>query len=132
MVSKASDDLPEPLGPVITTSRSRGSVRLMFFRLCCRAPRTTSRFMGRRELARTGRGWAPHSAARAVDGPLADARGAVPWRPRLSLPAAPGGLERSGHVRAKIWSMLKAVGGGAAIGAAGLSLLSLHNPSGPS
>src|ERR671937_1536838 len=39
MVSNASDDLPLPLSPVITTSRSRGMTRSMFFRLCCRAPR---------------------------------------------------------------------------------------------
>src|SRR5271170_1209858 len=46
MVSNASDDFPDPLGPVMTTSRSRGKVRLMFLRLCWRAPRTTSRSMG--------------------------------------------------------------------------------------
>src|SRR6266851_7095112 len=39
MVSKANDDLPLPDRPVITTSRSRGSVKSTFFRLCCRAPR---------------------------------------------------------------------------------------------
>src|SRR5919199_1616874 len=39
MVSKASDDLPLPDSPVMTTRRSRGSVRSMFLRLCCRAPR---------------------------------------------------------------------------------------------
>src|SRR3990170_1671294 len=39
MVSKASDDLPEPESPVITTSRSRGMSRSTFFRLCSRAPR---------------------------------------------------------------------------------------------
>src|SRR5689334_12807040 len=43
MVSKASDDLPEPLGPVTTTSRSRGRLTVMFCRLCWRAPRTTSK-----------------------------------------------------------------------------------------
>src|SRR4051794_38412609 len=39
MVSKASDDLPEPDSPVSTTSRSRGRSRSMFLRLCSRAPR---------------------------------------------------------------------------------------------
>src|SRR5580692_8299258 len=38
MVSKAKDDLPDPLNPVMTTNLSRGMVRLRFFRLCCRAP----------------------------------------------------------------------------------------------
>src|SRR5258708_17516434 len=39
MVSKANEDLPLPDRPVITTSRSRGSVKSTFLRLCCRAPR---------------------------------------------------------------------------------------------
>src|ERR1700722_19502338 len=39
MVSKASDDLPEPDRPVKTTSLSRGISTSMFFRLCSRAPR---------------------------------------------------------------------------------------------
>src|SRR6185437_16016321 len=39
MVSKASEDLPEPDRPVITISRSRGRSRSMFLRLCVRAPR---------------------------------------------------------------------------------------------
>src|SRR5687767_13049820 len=38
MVSKASDDLPEPLSPVITTSLSRGISNVRFFKLCSRAP----------------------------------------------------------------------------------------------
>src|SRR5262245_29646834 len=38
MVSKASDDFPEPLKPVITTSLSRGMFSVRFFRLCSRAP----------------------------------------------------------------------------------------------
>src|ERR1700730_9895159 len=40
MVSKASDDLPEPDSPVITTRLSRGMSTSMFLRLCSRAPRT--------------------------------------------------------------------------------------------
>jgi hypothetical protein len=38
MVSKASEDFPEPLNPVITTSLLRGIESVMFFRLCSRAP----------------------------------------------------------------------------------------------
>src|SRR3954451_23558156 len=40
MVSKASEDLPEPDTPVKTTSTSRGISRSTFLRLCSRAPRT--------------------------------------------------------------------------------------------
>jgi hypothetical protein len=40
-VSKASDDLPEPDKPVITTSESRGSATVTSLRLCSRAPETT-------------------------------------------------------------------------------------------
>src|SRR6266571_8983613 len=39
MVSKASDDLPEPESPVKTTSLSRGMESVTFLRLCSRAPR---------------------------------------------------------------------------------------------
>src|SRR5262249_9958502 len=39
MVSKASEDLPEPERPVNTTSLSRGISTSMFLRLCSRAPR---------------------------------------------------------------------------------------------
>ena len=41
MVSKASDDFPDPDGPVNTISRPRGRSRSTPFRLCCRAPRST-------------------------------------------------------------------------------------------
>src|SRR5258708_2701774 len=41
MVSKASDDLPDPLTPVITISDRGGSVTSTFLRLWVRAPRTT-------------------------------------------------------------------------------------------
>ena len=37
-VSKASEDLPEPLMPVMTTSLSRGMLTSMFCRLFSRAP----------------------------------------------------------------------------------------------
>src|SRR4030067_828909 len=38
MVSKASEDLPEPLSPVITTNWSLGITTSIFLRLCSRAP----------------------------------------------------------------------------------------------
>src|SRR6187402_2136249 len=41
MVSKASDDFPDPLTPVTMTSLPEGKVTSTFFRLCVRAPRTT-------------------------------------------------------------------------------------------
>src|SRR5471030_949386 len=43
MVSKASDDFPEPESPVKTISLSRGRSRETSLRLCSRAPRTTRR-----------------------------------------------------------------------------------------
>src|SRR5437588_13060165 len=46
MVSKASDDFPEPLTPVMMMSWPSGSARSMFFRLCVRAPRTTISLAG--------------------------------------------------------------------------------------
>src|SRR5579875_2048355 len=43
MVSKASDDFPDPLRPVMTVRLLRGISTSMFLRLCCRAPRTVIR-----------------------------------------------------------------------------------------
>src|SRR6266852_1691594 len=40
MVSKASDDLPDPLSPVMTVKVLRGIATSIFLRLCCRAPWT--------------------------------------------------------------------------------------------
>src|ERR1700674_2694023 len=40
MVSKASEDLPDPLKPVMTVRLLRGISTSMFLRLCWRAPRT--------------------------------------------------------------------------------------------
>src|SRR5580693_207175 len=49
MVSKASEDFPEPDRPVKTTRRSLGISRWTSFRLCSRAPRTIIRSaIGRR------------------------------------------------------------------------------------
>src|SRR3712207_2175025 len=44
MVSKASEDLPDPDRPVMTTSESRGSSTVTSLRLCSRAPETTMEF----------------------------------------------------------------------------------------
>src|SRR5882724_8352784 len=44
MVSKASEDLPDPDSPVMTTSLSRGISTSTFLRLCSRAPRTEMDF----------------------------------------------------------------------------------------
>src|SRR5207247_3994216 len=41
MVSKASDDLPDPDRPVRTISRLRGNIRSMCLRLCSAAPLMT-------------------------------------------------------------------------------------------
>ena len=46
MVSKAKEDFPEPLNPVITINLSRGSSISMFFRLCTRAPWILMMFFG--------------------------------------------------------------------------------------
>src|SRR5690349_23144676 len=42
MVSNASDDFPEPLGPVTTVNLPSGRSRSMPLRLFCRAPRTST------------------------------------------------------------------------------------------
>src|SRR4029077_15466391 len=41
IVSKASDDLPDPETPVMTTNLLRGTTTSMFLGLCSRAPRMT-------------------------------------------------------------------------------------------
>src|SRR2546427_317046 len=50
MVSKASDDLPDPDRPVKTTSLSRGIDSVTFLRLCSRAPRIVIWSIGIRTL----------------------------------------------------------------------------------
>src|SRR4051794_851366 len=45
MGSKASDDLPDPHRPGMTTSASRGRDSEMSRRLCSRAPETTMQFL---------------------------------------------------------------------------------------
>jgi hypothetical protein len=65
MVSKASEDLPEPDRPVMTTSLSRGISTSMFLRLCSRAPR--------RAIARHDSKWARELALRAADETRAEA-----------------------------------------------------------
>src|SRR4051794_21691261 len=63
MVSKASEDLPEPDRPVMTTSESRGRTTLTSLRLCSRAPETTMEFC--RDDIRL-----PSSLRRAPDGKI--------------------------------------------------------------
>src|SRR5438105_11601727 len=94
MVSKASDDLPEPDRPVMTTSRSLGRVRSMFFRLCCRAPRISILSSGIwvfRTGYRTGTS-VPSGAARPVKyGRVSRRGGGLSWhlepvQPRAVVP----------------------------------------------
>src|SRR5579875_1563426 len=54
MVSKASEDLPDPDTPVITTRRSRGMTTSKFLRLCWRAPRTQIASLGTLRPSRHG------------------------------------------------------------------------------
>src|SRR5579864_4366137 len=75
MVSKASEDLPEPDRPVNTTSWSRGMATSTFLRLCSRAPRMA--------MARASRaGWRGRSGMRlerSKNGPVLPVRhGAFP------------------------------------------------------
>src|SRR5712692_7185863 len=74
MVSKASDDLPEPESPVNTTRRSRGIERLTFFRLCSRAPRMVmwSVGIGSSLQEEGGAGGGDQAAARSLHPALAD------------------------------------------------------------
>src|ERR1700738_4805750 len=46
MVSKASDDFPDPDTPLITVSFPWGISQEMFFKLCVRAPRITIASLG--------------------------------------------------------------------------------------
>src|SRR5208337_521469 len=92
MVSKASDDLPEPESPVITTSRSRGISRSMFLRLCSRAPLMIIRSAIRSALSR-------------AQGTLLAPRG-----------GPPGVLDRSHHTFRVRLARTRDVVGGAMIG----------------
>lgn len=47
MVSKASEDLPDPETPLTTVSLPWGMSQEMFFRLCVRAPRMTMKSFAR-------------------------------------------------------------------------------------
>src|SRR5579859_6005020 len=73
MVSKASEDLPEPDRPVMTMSRSRGRSTSMFARLWVRAPRTRMVSM-----AMGGKGpraaKSEHSSVRPSTGPAQNVR----------------------------------------------------------
>src|SRR5918999_4037826 len=78
MVSKASEDLPDPDRPVKTMSESRGRSSETFLRLCSRAPRTMRRSATpvRTFLERSDRGGAP-SFFRL--GGATDSAGWFPW-----------------------------------------------------
>src|SRR2546430_1394556 len=54
IVSKASDDFPEPDTPVMTTNLLRGTTTSMFLRLCSRAPRMTIESMDGKILTSRG------------------------------------------------------------------------------
>src|SRR5687767_9086505 len=62
MVSKASEDLPDPDRPVNTIRALRGRSRWMFLRLCSRAPRMTRRSVTLRvpSSVRGEARWPPH------------------------------------------------------------------------
>src|SRR5438094_233445 len=82
MVSKASDDLPEPERPVNTTSRSLGIDRVTFLRLCSRAPRIVIWSVGIRSLSysffscdrKRGAGGGDQAPSTALDAALRDHR----------------------------------------------------------
>jgi hypothetical protein len=50
MVSKARDDLPEPLNPVMTTNLSRGMERLRFFQIMLARAANPDEFLGHTPL----------------------------------------------------------------------------------
>src|SRR5579859_4166421 len=86
MVSKASEDLPEPDRPVNTTSLSRGISTSMFLRLCSRAPRMV---MARRLEAD---GWRRAFRISSIDNPLT-----IHWR-FLGISRRVG----RGHIRVRL------------------------------
>src|SRR5687768_12335719 len=108
MVSKAREDLPDPLGPVMTTSRFLGRDTLTFFRLCCAALVTTRLSMVARSstllaLAAEGAGkpqavaerpTAARSFEKAPSSPRAQGKVQSSWSaaptklPRASVPAS--------------------------------------------
>src|SRR5436305_11139915 len=86
MVSKASDDLPDPESPVNTMSLSRGSSNETLRRLCSRAPRITSLSDTPREYAGSGRSEHEDLPALVAGGGLASDR----RRQQGHVGAAPG------------------------------------------
>src|SRR5947208_16982498 len=74
MVSKASEDLPDPDSPVNTMSLSRGSSNETLRRLCSRAPRITSLSDTPREYAGSGRSEHENLPAVVAGGGLASDR----------------------------------------------------------
>src|SRR6266851_5073659 len=100
MVSKASDDLPDPDRPVNTTSLSRGIDSVTFLRLCSRAPRIVIWSVGMNlesflisgdRKRRAGRGHEP--AVAAFDPALGHRRAPA------GVDDVTGGSERLPHLR---------------------------------
>src|ERR1700722_6246266 len=81
MVSKASDNLPDPDRPVNTIILPRGRSNDRSLRLCSRAPRTTSRSViwVRIPVWACGQGWSDFGVGRDVGG-VAGQRGAAVHR----------------------------------------------------
>src|SRR5215470_765347 len=79
MVSKASDDLPEPESPVNTTSWSRGISTSISLRLCSRAPRIAiTRALSRAArggAGRRGRLWSKRSFMQSVGAIVSEREG---------------------------------------------------------
>src|SRR3989339_138437 len=91
-MSKARVDLPEPLTPVITMNRLRGSSRSIFLRLCSRAPRIMILWTGMADYRRIAKKGC--SGRRLTAGAGFQRPGG--WRLRLWF-AAPFFLELIGH-----------------------------------
>src|SRR5215831_1753831 len=87
MVSKASEDLPEPESPVNTTSWSRGISRSMFLRLCSRAPRIAITRAPSADAWRRGRPWSKRSFIRSVGAIIWGGQGGHIDEAKESIPA---------------------------------------------
>src|SRR5574340_1020825 len=104
MVSKASEDFPDPLKPVITVKVLRGISTSMLFRLCCRAPCTVMRLSLGREVSFSQRsiecGMERKTAARGIgDRMEAHRKGAVHAKATLDPDYRRAGVLDSGGQR---------------------------------
>src|SRR6185312_15452913 len=89
MVSKASEDLPEPETPVTTVMALCGTSKSMFLRLCTRAPRTTMLSLGEMDILETQpfpQGYCPTGIPRVVAESfyytITEGFGGLQWRSR--------------------------------------------------